>query len=1186
MKTKRNNRSGRKLSQRRMLTKLKKRSSTGRRSRRVIGGRRPFGEEADFEIGSKRSRDYEDDDVEMPVAKKYKEESYTLYTFDNSDESRRIVGIDTPEMKDVTVNDFINAIENAYQDLRKNRFKSLEEKRKEEEFKERMFAEVFPLLPQTGLEKANLDEVEKVEAKFAEESSAEQLEPESSAELQAKDDIQVINTDFIKDFNYDQDEFTNKKPITNDFKKDFNYDQDEFTNKKPITYEQDEFRNNKPITTNLEHLVKVRNVLRAIKQTNMSTINPIQRQLVDQAPYLQEVNFVRGGAPMFSGNLQTTLTMDKLRMFLTIVNDTVNSTENWYLRINNFLKYMFNSPDTQISTKQQSNGGHNIKLRGEKIDDYDFDLIQFTFTKFNPNATRQLFASMPLQLKLAGAQELLTFAYTLKSVPPFCRSYKHDDIAHETKNTNIFHNVGQFNQMSSSQLRHLAYTVIAYVIFSNNGDTFQSLCDHFGLAEEVDLPYEHISSLTKVKVKRLLELVKPEISADYPNKLPYFLFYTTFDNDYVNNIITQSDIRMINPKFMRDDDIGAIDDTVWSWENISIFVDPFRQILDKIYTQIFKNVRDKPATEFKFNITIPSLPGEGELNKVHIKTIPRESNYALRFEFGIKIPSTYDPIESDRIGKDGKGSIFDQAKKVHSFTNDKLVEVFKTRSRTESASIQDICEINRYLFNLNSRIPIHRDNILGYLSDIVYYPNDVVKKLSTDYMTDMSGVPGMLNKKLYYIGGFDDDPSYPYAFSQLEDEPPKPSYSRVHAWLFIRQPEPQKKSEKPEPEPQKKSEKPEPPDVELYYVARGSKTGYDWHGSDMDISNGILFSMRNLDAINVLRNIISKINELILSNELPGMGKRNIQIYSSGHSLGGNLALSISYISLNQHLMQSMSFSKLSGVRSSQKTGKDASNKRAFIRPFIIPIVFDPFVASIPLFSAYSTIPYAHIHSCIDSTFQHNLPEARSVKKDFTKAGMKKSSETPYDDPASGMFINYLRQKHSHEVFNAQMGKFRLFLYKNPHNFFENTDIHYPQWPGSSLIHPVNAYNRMTSDMTRSHDLREMIGIKANYVWVNEPTKLFIKTYGRNQSMQISAYIYPTPPGIRFKLANSALEERDNGSTVDTFILTNARSNAAVDSFLPRNKTGLLDECKNSLNTDFNRFFTDPTWEYDPPQLD
>lgn len=1132
MKTKRN-RMGRKLSQRRMLGKLRKRSSTGRRSKRVIGGRRPFGEEADFELGSKRLREY-DEDVEMPAAKKYKEEPYTFYVFDNSEESRRIVGIDTPAMQYVTVNDYINSIENAYADLRKNPLKSPEEKLKEEEFKNRMFAEVFPLLPQTGLEKGQ----------FTFETTKEE-ETINILSAFTKEDI----NQFTNGENRDRPNYLN---VNSDITLRSNFDKLETLRSKLLELKS------KAATTRPPHTHNT---------TSRTQPPPLQQHpILTYAPESYDKESYNGGAPRFSGNLQTTLTMDKLHTFLTKVNDTVNSTENWYLRINNFLKYMFNNLDTQISTKQQPNGGHNIALNKERIDHYDFDLIKFSFKKFDPERTRTLFASMPNQLKLAGAQELLTFAYTLKSVPPFCVSYTHNDISDETKNTSIFHNVGQFNQMSSSQLRHLAYTVIAYVIFSNDGDTFTRLCANFEIMDNLVLPYEHVSSIKRIDLERLLELVKPDNLADNPNKLPYFLFYTTFDNDYVSNIITQSDIRMINPKSMRDRDIGAISDTAWSWENISLYVDPFKQILDKIYKQIFKNVRDTPATEFKFNINIPSLPGEGELNKVHIQTISRESNYALRFEFGIKNPSTYDPSESNSRGKDAKGIIFDSANNAHSFTNNKMVEVFKTRSRTEQVPIQDICEINRYLFNLNSRIPIHRDNILGYLSDIVYYPNDVVEKLSTDYMSDKSGVPGMLNKKLYYIGGFDDDPSYPYAFSQSAPaEQPKPSYSRVHAWLLITS---------PSSEPTKKS-----PDVELYYVIRGSKTGYDWHSADMDIANGILFSQRNLNAVNVLRTVIEKINELILRKKLPSMGNRNIQIYSSGHSLGGNLALSISHLCLSQHIMQSMSFSKLSGVKSSQKADKDASNTRAFIRPFIIPIVFDPFVASIPLFSAYSTIPYGHIHSCIDSTFQHILPQARSVEEDITTSGMQKSAETPYDDPASGMFINYLRQKHSHKDFNAQMGKFRLFLYKNPQNFFENTDIHYPQWPGT--YHPVNAYNRLTTDMTRAHDLRQMIGIKANYVWVNEPTTFLIQnSFGRNQSMQISAYIYPTPRGIRFKVANSALEERDNGATIDTFILTNARTNSEVDSFTPHNKTGLLNECKITLETDFNRFFTDPNGEH------
>lgn len=1060
MKTKRNNRSGRKLSQRRMLTKLKKRSSMGRRSRRVIGGR-PFGE-AEFDIGLKRSR-YDDDDVEMPVAKKFMEESYTFYVFDNSDESRQIVGIDTPEMQHVSVNDYINSIENAYQDLRKNRLKSPEEKQKEEEFKKRMFAEVFPLLPQTGL-------------------------------VKAEDNLEIIN-------------LTEKDEST--------------------------FTTNNRIINIVDRLERIRSKLLKLQPKSFN-------KSIKSATY-------NGGAPRFSGNLQDTLTMAKLRKYLDLVGHIEDTERRWVDRVIFFLKFMFNtmseenlyiSDDSKLQRKI-------LKLRGEKIDDYNFDLIKMSFRKMEPNSTRVLFSSMPDAVLYSGMQDTTRHKFSLKSVPPFCVSYNHDDLISETKNTNNFPAVGKFDAMSPPELRHLIYSVIAFIIFSNNGDTFENLCDEFELAEGVDLPWESIFQPT-IPLKKLLELVKPKSikpELSFENKLPHFVFYTTVDTDYDKNKITQSDIRMINPNPFRTRDPRLTDQNPMAETDqiISKYINPFKEILDNLYKKIFANAPEEPKQGFSFGFDTPPFPGDTP-NKVHLVSIPLGSSYGLRFEFGIKSPSNYDPSGSKSDGKDGIGLIFDKNGKSHSFIpNSQTVDYFPSSSRTTQVPIEMICETIRYLFNVDSRIPILRDKILGYLSDIVYYPNDVVKKLSTDYMSGMSGVPQVGSsaiRKLYYIGGFDDDPSYPYAFSTLSPaESPKPSYSRVHVWLNY-------------PSSGVKGIK---KDVEIYYVSRGSKTGYDWDLADMDIANGILFSERNSNALNVLRKVIKKINDLITSHELPGMGGRNVQIYSSGHSLGGNLSLSISYLTLNQHSIKGLSFEKLSG--------SSGSNSKGFIRPYIIPIVFDPYVASLPLISAYSTLPYTHIHSCVDSDFQRILPRARSdMSDDITKPAFL-TQKFVYDDPASGFFINYLRLKHGHAIYNSSMGKFRIFLYKNPHNFFTDTEIHYPG---------MSRKDRIFADMARSHDLREMIGIKANYVWVNETTNLFIKNGVRNQSMQISAYIYPTPNGLYFEKINSAVGKGE--TTIDTYKVEDANNEMTIADFDPIEKDTLLEECKRSLIDDFRQF--------------
>lgn len=70
-------------------------------------------------------------------------DTYTMFTFDNSPESRAYVGIDHPIMKNVTVNDYMNAIYYANEDLVNNSLKSKAEKDEDIKFARHNFEVSF-----------------------------------------------------------------------------------------------------------------------------------------------------------------------------------------------------------------------------------------------------------------------------------------------------------------------------------------------------------------------------------------------------------------------------------------------------------------------------------------------------------------------------------------------------------------------------------------------------------------------------------------------------------------------------------------------------------------------------------------------------------------------------------------------------------------------------------------------------------------------------------------------------------------------------------------------------------------------------------------------------------------------------------------------------------------------------------
>jgi len=263
-----------------------------------------------------------------------------------------------------------------------------------------------------------------------------------------------------------------------------------------------------------------------------------------------------------------------------------------------------------------------------------------------------------------------------------------------------------------------------------------------------------------------------------------------------------------------------------------------------------------------------------------------------------------------------------------------------------------------------------RDKHLGYLSELVYSTDDVIEAVSDKlfkpqnekYMKTCNGT------HVFYVGGFVDDehsleakhtvgPSYTRTFRNNPDgETKQRTNHHLHAWLKI-------------------------DNVvidgcityELWIVARGSSTLDDWANTDSAIVTGIGFNnSRMLKYSNEIVEILHETNKIIVDkcqNLIPAKTDNiKLQVYSSGHSLGGFTGLFLAYDSITQDRLQKFR-------PDSRQVGKVVSGEsipgKIQINEYIIPIVFQPFVRPESI-NLISKLPYAIIHTVGENKDDYN----------------------------------------------------------------------------------------------------------------------------------------------------------------------------------------------------------------------
>lgn len=410
-----------------------------------------------------------------------------------------------------------------------------------------------------------------------------------------------------------------------------------------------------------------------------------------------------------------------------------------------------------------------------------------------------------------------------------------------------------------------------------------------------------------------------------------------------------------------------------------------------------------------------------------------------------------------------------------------------------------------WVYQIKSRIEGKLDKLMGHLSNLVYQPNDVIADVSLKYLEKNDG--SKMSNKFVYVGPFDHDPSYPLAFTEGSTESPKVCYSRVHVWLktFSTQ-----------------------RDHELYIIVRGSKSEYDWASCDIDIIMGVLQNERSLIMPVILCDIIEYMNSCLtakkpdhtqqkIAKALRNGDHKAIQMFASGHSLGGYLAMSLAHTALAKHLTAGISFQEITGVSRRKKDNK------LYLKPYIIPIVFDPYLGmGSAIHNAFSFLPYVRIHSCMETDTVVKEPTLGTSDQVWAKG----DPLGRYDDVASRFFLAYIQNMYSDTRYNSEMGQFITFRYKNVYNYFSDSKIYYPT---------DKLQDRIMSDMRIGHDLLQMVGTEAQYVFFNTPTNFYVKTGlptpFDKQSIQSLRYNFPVPENVSVipEYRYTLVEEREEG---------------------------------------------------------
>jgi hypothetical protein len=872
--------------------------------------------------------------------------------------------------------------------------------------------------------------------------------------------------------------------------------------------------------------------------------------------------------------LDSRLTFEKLFGFIAM--SRVSKPAIWRNRATIFMKYMFFNEFTCQVVRDTLTGSFPP---GQIVTDYVFNISTSSYLRERNNSRMELTRGPPFAF-LMGSVSGIVERVRLVEVAPILSMSTHNETSTVQFNVSMFK--GKFDTMSNIQRRHYIYCIILFVIMHANDAQLQAIIQEFN--EEIGITYLHLEAVL-------------EITAFFRNRndsLPYNIFFNRATVQ--GNRVFPSDISMIfYSRILRMEhasiSVPGYHDDPDSHSGNKIFRLPigYSNRYFEMLRHIYRKIIGTPVVEDVFTFDIPHQlhhlhqtrqPGD----KIAITPVGFQGDAEFAFYFTLK---NTDNVNFYVEGHDPNVGIIKDSNNEAFFYRNKNIPIIgfvpkswgfqRWISRQPEITYKDIMQIrplSRKVWTVRSRTTIIRDKIMGYLSHLAYYPNDVIESVSIRFFNKT-----IQGNSFIYVGPFDKDPTYPQSTTGSD------TYSRIHAWLKVIASGPDAGGE-------------------LYIVSRGSKTGYDWDSADSDIQNGILNSQRSLHMVIVLREVVEYLNACLTSQYVQGSPElrdalsrlrgKSIQIYSSGHSLGGYLSLSLAHSTFCTNFINGFSFSDICGIHHASK--RRNPQRVISLNSYIIPIVFDPYVASTPIMNAFSFLPYAHIHSCIDSDFvvdhpQNQVGQVVDIEKLYHLYPIIQPGRLRYDDVASAFFLAYLRRKHSIQHFYDTMGHFSIFHYKNAYNVFENFiyhDTYYLGGPGKRVIY----------DGRTSHNLSQIIGIVPEYIfsYMFQTTLLIRTPQGlAAQSLQAAHYTFPIPtskkivPSIQLYRGPTSLLRRSNyirydiqdvqpdmSSCVSKISYQINRSPYTVTHIEPQTNVDFDLECRRIFQTDIDNFINSP----------
>lgn len=863
--------------------------------------------------------------------------------------------------------------------------------------------------------------------------------------------------------------------------------------------------------------------------------------------------------------LQQRLTFEKLQTFINL-SSRASVLDGWNHRAKTFLKYMF-LDTSEFDCTIDDSGKLTGNLKSQNQANYDFEIETSTYlTEPNANDHRYLTQAPPSKFKLGSVPESFTYI-TLKEVSPTIHTSSHTSISTLPVNVSMFQ--GTFDTMSNVQRRHYIYCILLFVIIHATDDELRNLIEDFNRVRDDDRSnHLHLNAVIEIttKIKQHLSLGGRDIN----NVLPYCMFFNrailqqkkTVIPGNINMIFLDAVLEMenyVSEPGTYNDNAGVV--VLENTFMIPIgYSDRYLELLNHMYKNIFKQTK-KDNDTFKFDINIQSSVQQQSQMKINLTKVKFQHPQKFVFYFTLKNEDDVAYIPDSHVGiiKDSNQNAF-----FYRNINSQTIGVIpRNKHSIEEKDIMKQVPLSREVWTVESRITEHRDKLMGYLSHLVYFPNDVILKVSEQFFNRQ------LNKNSFtYVGPFDKDPSYPISAEG------RVIYSRVHVWLKTG------------------STSDGTFGGELYFVTRGSKTGYDWDSIDSDIQNGMLNSQRSLQTVDILRKVIEYLDRCLskeadspqLQEILLKLKGKSIQIYSSGHSLGGYLSLSVTHNAFCMNVIKGFSFQNICGISNARRKESVIS-----LNSYVIPIVFDPYVASPAIMNAFSLLPYARIHSCIDSDFSIDSPREEGLFTIHALITLRQTSQIRYDDAASGYFLAYLRKKHSMQSYYNTMGNFSIFHYKNVYNVFENFVYHDTYYKGGSFV-------RAFYDARTSHNLLHFIGIVPEYIFSNMfQTGLSINTLHGPQSVQAAHYTFPIPNkksiipkkisykgltslGFRSNYINveiETLESNEYGSSCVSMIIYQ-QPNYTVEHIVPQSNRDFTSECVSIFKKEITDFINSP----------